>query len=66
MSYYQLSMECIIPQNIIIFINNWYGKSGIILIPSVFCIFVMFPFQIFLEPSILSDFYNSIIIQGDF
>lgn len=35
MSYHQLCMKYIISQNIIIFIKNWYCKSGIISIPAV-------------------------------
>ena len=42
MPYHQLRMKYIISQNIIIFIKNWYCKSGIIPIPAIFCIFIMF------------------------
>lgn len=58
MSYDQLCMKYIIPQNIIIFIKNRNCKSGIISIPAVFRIFIMFPFQIFLKASILRNFYH--------
>ena len=58
MSYDQLCMKYIIPQNIIIFIKIGIANLESYRYQPYFAFFIMFPFQIFLKASILRNFYH--------
>lgn len=65
MPYHQLRMKYIISQNIIIFIKNWYCKSGIIPIPAIFCIFIMFLILFNFVPIYISFSFKTDVIHNN-